>query len=240
MGLISCPDCGHHISDVAITCIQCGRPCQAGAFAPVGAGASPWTEPDPAPWIGTDPGLASDETAANAPAPDGPAGEWSPAPAPWPRYFARYIDCVFGMVVIAVILGVTLPELVDDPSFEMIALVLALVGWIFLEAQLLTSFGTTPGKWLLRLRVLRPDGSRLSYGAALRRSIHVFVAGMGLCIPLVTMVTMLVSRERLLRDGRTAWDAEYQVTHAPIGPARVLALIGICLVVAVLSVIPWE
>jgi hypothetical protein len=52
------------------------------------------------------------------------------------------------------------------------------------------------------------------------------------------MVTMLVSRERLLRDRRTGWDAEHQVTHAPIGPIRVVAVTGMLLVVAVLSVIP--
>ena len=53
------------------------------------------------------------------------------------------------------------------------------VPWFALESFLLHRFGTTPGKWLLGLKVVNDDGSPLSLAAATRRSMRVLFLGIG-------------------------------------------------------------
>jgi hypothetical protein len=53
------------------------------------------------------------------------------------------------------------------------------VPWFVLECFLLHRFGTTPGKWLLGLKVVNHDGSFLSLADATRRSARVLSIGLG-------------------------------------------------------------
>jgi uncharacterized RDD family membrane protein YckC len=236
MGLITCPDCRNRISDAASACIKCGRPRDAGGFEEVMAVLSDEGQVHGEAALGQTRVAAgslknhigtSPSRALYAPSPEPGSIGWSERPAPWVRCFARYVDIIAAVVLFSFVLAFTLPGIYDDPGGEYALVLLALVGWIFVEAQLLAWWGTTPGKALLRTRVLNADGSHLSYGAALKRGLHVWWAGLGLGIPLITIITMLVARRRLLDEGRTSWDRGHQVLHAPIGPGRwsLLALI---------------
>ena len=48
-------------------------------------------------------------------------------------------------------------------------------------------FGATAGKALLRVKVTNPDGRNLSYPQALSRSFNVWLRGLGIGIPLVSL-----------------------------------------------------
>ena len=51
---------------------------------------------------------------------------------------------------------------------------------VVVEPILLSSWGSTPGKFLFNLHVIHANGERLSYKEALRRSARVWCFGMGL------------------------------------------------------------
>ncbi|MFZ5782295.1 MAG: RDD family protein [Pseudomonadota bacterium] len=149
---------------------------------------------------------------------------------PWRRYWARmfnlFLVLVIGSVVLQRILPAVLPGLwtldVRDPRT-----LLAFAAWVPVETLCLVLFGTTPGKALYGIRLARPQGVTLL--AALSRSAKVWFRGLGMAIPLVSIFTLVAAYERLVRDGRTSWDADagWTVTHATLGTGRWIA-IGLC------------
>lgn len=59
--------------------------------------------------------------------------------------------------------------------------------WLPLEAGFLTATGTTPGKWVFGIRVVKSQGQKLAYPEALKRAFLVWVQGEGLGIPVVIL-----------------------------------------------------
>ncbi|MFQ5730064.1 MAG: RDD family protein [Waddliaceae bacterium] len=70
---------------------------------------------------------------------------------PWVRFWARQLDYSFGGLILAV-LDTFLLE-VNDTAFPFIVI----FAWVFVESWLLSAWGTTPGKFLLRVSVRTPD-----------------------------------------------------------------------------------
>ena len=130
---------------------------------------------------------------------------------PWLRYGARKIDFFLFLPLGA---SIAIPFLMWAPTAKLISshdwlfYPLIFVPWIFLEALLLSTWGTTPGKALLLIDVRRADGRKLGYGTALIRSIDVFGRGVGLCIPLLSPVMSSFSYYRLKAGHRPVWDQE--------------------------------
>ena len=149
---------------------------------------------------------------------------------PWVRYAARYIDNLLFAVIIVFIFEFAGPSIMEmnDVLFEMIIVFL----WIFVEAPLLSSWGTTPGKWLLRITLRDSAGRKLTFSKALNRSFSVWGRGLGLGFPLATIVTLIISYKKLTRNGITSWDdrGKFVITHEKIGILRavitILVLIG--------------
>jgi hypothetical protein len=97
---------------------------------------------------------------------------------------------------------------------------------------LITTFGWTPGKALLRVRVTNKNGSNLSFNQALSRSFSVWLNGLGTgLIPLVTLITNIKGYQHLSNKGVTKWDRDgrFKVTHRKVGITRTLITIAIFL-----------
>lgn len=152
---------------------------------------------------------------------------------PWIRYWARTIDIFLFALLVGFVFGVIAPALFEINDFVFNILLLAAM--TFYEAGCLALFSTTPGKAMLRVRVTRPDGSRLSYGDALARAFRVFVRGVGIGIPLVALITQIVGYQNLTRDGITSWDRDGNVlvSHQSIPAWRgLLIVIGMVAAIA--------
>ncbi len=102
-----------------------------------------------------------------------------------------------------------------------------LVPWFAGEALLLHYFTTTPGKWLLGLRVVNKDGSRLDLAATTRRSLRVMFTGIGFGWGLLAVFCQALSLFAARRLGTTLWDHSggHQVNVAPLKPLRILTLV---------------
>ena len=145
-------------------------------------------------------------------------------PRPWVRFWARMIDYSFFILILSLPLAFLNLPLGFVSSFSgMVAIFL----WVFVEAFLLSSVGTTPGKWLLRVSVRDQNHHKLSFSEGLNRSFSVWWLGMGAGFPIISFITMIIAAVKLNNTGKTSWDrrGEYRVFHGDIGVIRVLVVI---------------
>lgn len=149
---------------------------------------------------------------------------------PWRRFFARTTDLVLlgypVVFLVFMLVAVAFPfqfdgivSWFDNPVYGAILLYLP---WIPFEAALLSATGTTLGKWVFGIRVSAPEGQRLSYRQALKRTCLLWFQGAGLGIPIVSLFTHYSAYHRLTSSGTTLWDTSVNatVTHEKWGVLR--------------------
>src|SRR5262245_8172009 len=156
--------------------------------------------------------------------------EERPQIRPWVRYWARSIDIALIVIIVGIPIGAVLLDELNNWLVGQLIQFLALTLWIPIEAALIATFGCTPGKALLRVRVSDKNGRNLSFGQALSRSFGVWLKGLGTgLIPFVTLGALLVAHNRLSNNGVTTWDRDgrFKVTHRKVGIVRTLIAIGI-------------
>jgi hypothetical protein len=118
---------------------------------------------------------------------------------PWIRFLARMFDYSFFFTGLwAISRGKIESSLVPYEYFL----------WIPVEAAFLRWLGTTPGKWLLGIKLQQGRFLQLDYLTALRRSFHVWFRGLGMGIPFINVVCMLVAFQRLKAFKTTTWDRD--------------------------------
>jgi uncharacterized RDD family membrane protein YckC len=155
---------------------------------------------------------------------------------PWVRLWARIVDWMIWREILWPSMKVSglLPDteswtreswLLLGLGFSCVALLL----WVPVEALLLSTWGKTPGKWLLRVDLTGEDGEALSSEQALRRSMHVFVRGMACGLVLLEWVARLLAGFELRRTGKTRWDSAggHCITHYRVGWTRTLVAVVI-------------
>lgn len=116
-------------------------------------------------------GETESKPAKPPPLPEGP-------PQPLLRFWARWFDVFLYITLVFAILWVSgqdILEAMGSPVFRQ----LWFIPFVILDGLALHVYKTTPGKFLLGLRVVREDESALGVGAALMRSLRVFIIGMG-------------------------------------------------------------
>ncbi|MGD9967060.1 MAG: RDD family protein [Hyphomonadaceae bacterium] len=134
---------------------------------------------------------------------------------PWARWGAKWIDTA----IFAVLLAVALTLLEFDwysETADALFLFLIVMTFPFWDAVLLSMSGGSPGRAIFRFRVRMAESrGNPNLGSALSRSWGAWFFGCGLGIPLVALVTMLLSRDYLQRYGESRWDdkAKTEVVH---------------------------
>lgn len=132
----------------------------------------------------------------------------------WSRFLARYIDIyVFGGligVLLAVVIVIVVPEhkrILETIGRHdvIVGIAMLLPSMILLEVPCLVLLGTTPGKWITGI-VVRENGKRLSWRAAIHRSVILWIMGLGAGIPFLNFYTMIKSDQKLKAQGLTEWD----------------------------------
>ena len=156
------------------------------------------------------------------------------APYPWRRFFARALD-----LSLAGILWSALQYLVLHwywPEFGLMGfadtLVSAWGAWLFLlvlEPILLCTWGYTPGKRLLRLKVRLEDGSKLDLERAVIRTAWIFLRGFALNIPFLNILCLGTCYDKCVKDQVMPWDQGLRYTVRPAGKKRVAAYAALLL-----------
>ena len=145
---------------------------------------------------------------------------------PWRRLVARMFDASLSYVVMAGAItlagGWTTGEFLMPTDVMRLVLIVA---WALVEAWLVMTWGTTPGKWLLGLGVRRVDGSLPHLGDALLRAIIGWTVGWGLGILPFTLIGWMVWYIHYRKTGMAWWDLgrNIMVTMEPLRAGRAIA-----------------
>lgn len=142
----------------------------------------------------------------------------------WRRLGARFFDFTLYSLVFNGILLLLGHEMSIQPDQSGWILVARVVPVILMEAALVSSFGFTPGKWLLGLRVETRLKQRLSTGQAIVRSMRVWVLGMGMMELVLMFLGHCLSLWFGLKKGGMLWDLQsgFQVANRELPPKRVI------------------
>lgn len=192
------------------------------------------------------------ESSAPAAGPETPAAEQKdalPASYAWRRYFARMFDLsiVTGLIFFLLgMLSVVVVAVTDHNDLQAYIVSLRGLGqinrfldsimtallWIPFEALLLYLFGATPGKWIFGLRVRMQAERSLRFKTAISRAGLVPIVGQALTVPLISLITLFVSYDRLTKTGVAYWDKELGTTvdYAKLSDARIV----LCVIAAAL------
>lgn len=152
-------------------------------------------------------------------------------PRPWIRFWARNIDyIVVGAIVSYVIFhfgqGGTISEQtllwLENPF---VYSMLTIGSWAIVEPIVIAEYGTTIGKSVLRVRLSHKQSTArhsMDVWKLYQRSMNVWLRGLGIGLPFVSMITQLVSYRNLKSHGETSWDRDsgYIVTHGKVGYVR--------------------
>jgi len=168
-------------------------------------------------------------------------------PRPWVRLLARWIDyhlatipltmLFFQAGVIDGLIGSSLREMIPETAW----MILPLIMWIPIEAGMLSTWGATPGKALLATRVTDGVGGTPRFGTALYRSGFVWCQGVAAGIACIIPFTASAAYVDLVRKNSTRWDRAtgLVVTHAKLSPLRVVAIVLVCLVLAICDYVSY-
>lgn len=139
---------------------------------------------------------------------------------PFVRYAARLLDMAIFSFLSLGIAGALGLRLGADQALLLEVFLLAL--YVPVEAFVLGSFGTTPGKAFLRVQVVREDGAKLDLATAMNRAVMVWWRGWGIGVPIVSLVCLILGFSKLISEGRTTWDRDLKlrVIHGPVGLGR--------------------
>jgi uncharacterized RDD family membrane protein YckC len=143
------------------------------------------------------------------------AGGDAPQVRPWVRFWARGLDNSL-LVLAAVLVFSTLGP------FNLMSFAALCIGALFAYPFQLWIFGTTIGKAIFGISVETPEGMRPSYAQASARELGVYLKGLALGVPLVSLFTLIASYKRLTSDGTTSWDRAggLVVRHQRVGVLR--------------------
>jgi hypothetical protein len=92
--------------------------------------------------------------------------------------------------------------------------------YIFGGPITLSTWGTTPGKVLLNVRLRRQEEDKLSYSDGMNRAFQVWLKGLGAGIPIVALSTQVAAYNRLRNEGKTSSDRDghFLYSHQDITP----------------------
>lgn len=161
--------------------------------------------------------------------------------SPWARWFARVIDYQWAGLLLGIMFLIIAPEifLLKFIYLNMIATFL----YVFIESSLLVMWGTTPGKYLLNIKLVPVKSQTITFDMALKRSFLVWVQGVGLGFPLATVILTFIWLGKLPKDKITSWDkaSKINVIHNEISNVRLIVIaivfIAILLLNAYLTII---
>jgi hypothetical protein len=134
------------------------------------------------------------------------------------RLQARFFDYSLFFAILQI-----LTRSVHWPWIERYVL-LEFLAWVPFEAVLLTIFGTTPGKWLLGIKLKKSTiRQRIDIRTAFKRAFLVWFRGVGLGVWYITFFCMLAAFRRLQVWRITSWDRDAHtfVTYHPVAKWRV-------------------
>lgn len=138
---------------------------------------------------------------------------------PWRRYFARMLDILVNGAVSFFVIGLVsnfiFPEYSDNflniletPFGRFFDISLTILFSLFLTSLLIGLTSSSLGKYIFGIKVVNQKNKKMGYKMALIRELQIYYKGLGLGLPIISVVTMIVAYRKLLMTGKTTWDRD--------------------------------
>ncbi|MFJ7311545.1 RDD family protein [Pseudomonas sp. NPDC098747] len=166
------------------------------------------------------------------------------------RFFARFFDLWWETLFMALLVGIALGRFspanvgwINQPgAIQVFGLVCVPIALVF-DALLYRAAGNTPGKSLLGLQVVASKGSPLSLAEYLTRNLSLWVKGLALGLPLISLFTLIIQWRQLGKGLPTTYDErpKFRVLAVPIPGWRKIVFVwffaSLVLLTAVLHIV---
>ena len=140
----------------------------------------------------------------------------------WARWFDLYLYSALFWTALR-LSGRDIGNVLGNPWI----ILLLYVPWFAFESILIHRVSTTPGKWLLGIRVVNDNGLHLALPESIRRAFRVLFIGIGFGWDVVCLICQIVSFFAARRLGKPLWDhaGGHRLVTAPLHPLRVVAFV---------------
>ena len=147
---------------------------------------------------------------------------------PWKRYFARTLDIVIYTILWISFLGFIFNVNIIGRSsiLNLLDSFIAVVIMLFLEPLWLHFFGTTPGKAIFGIRIEDSNGKKLTYNQGFDRTVGVIVSGLGLNIPIYSLIRLWKSYNLCIDKKIQPWNESTTYIIKDTKPYRIFVYIG--------------
>lgn len=106
--------------------------------------------------------------------------------------------------------------------------------WIIVETILLSTWGSTPGKWLFALSLTTKGGNKPDWKICFQRSLLVFITGVGLGNMILLVITELLWFTKGQQGFETFWDHKFgtqvQQETISLGKGVLIALVLVLII----------
>ncbi len=156
---------------------------------------------------------------------------------PWRRCLARCLDYAIAGVVVDAVIQILDASFFDNGTAWLFVAVFAAALWVPVEAVALATYGTTPGKAFLKLRVMPVTSLEepATLDVTLARALRVWLGGIACAFPLICLIAMLIGYDSLRRGGATWWDQQLELAVRETGPLGLGRVVGLVLIFGALA-----
>ncbi len=146
------------------------------------------------------------------------------APHPWRRYFARSLDVlIYSLIWIVICSQLFRVNPLGQGFVRVLNFLIPYALMLIVEPVLLSTLGTTPGKWVFGLVLKTASGKKLTFSAAFDRILMVYRYGLGyLVIPIYSIYRLYVSYVACKKN-ELPWDEANAYTLTDKKPVRIAA-----------------
>lgn len=184
--------------------------------------------------------------------PIAPAGWTATEISPWRRYGARMLDTstsgLIGVIAIAFAWFVLAPisaerffSLLSGVSGRFADGIISTMIAGLVNGILIGATGSSIGKAIFGIKVLTPHNEPIGIMAGWVREAKVWVIGLGLGIPVISLFTLIISYRRLTKKGETPWDhGLHLVLYRPASDKQTLLnIFGVAAIFAAVAFFSW-
>lgn len=149
---------------------------------------------------------------------------------PWRRYFARMLDYGLVLAVIEFVVVVVLGVRPYNTGLQMLLKYGSYLLAVPCLALFISKWGTTPGKWVMGIRLESYDGGKLDFATAFDREKSLLWYGFGLFIPFYDIWRQYRSYKTDTEGKKNEWNCDTEISFLDWS---VIKKIGVGIVVAV-------
>ena len=134
---------------------------------------------------------------------------------PWQRYFARVFDMGIYTLIwyAAASLGLRYRIYTLSTGNNIVTAIVTALLMLLIEPFLLHFFGTTPGKWLLGMRIEGRHGRKPDLSCAYARTSQAVFYGLGLGIPFFSLYRLYKSYKTEQAGEDLSWEGETEIVY---------------------------